>query len=354
MNGSVKGAIFIIILITVLLIIGYYETKGFGLPAPTTPPPPHAKVTPTTPTTNNSTVYAVYGCNNYSLVGYTNSTQIGACKWKGGNLGIWLETGKTNYINISIIGQNNKTYVNQSYIPYSCNTYYSHFYAPAQIYYITISSSKGDTNGPCTNNYTIITTNTSIPIQIANKTYYDFYQGSLSTGTYIGWNTSGTAFGNSPIDLTKANKIGCYPKDQWENYSDIYYISSYNCDPIETTGNITSSKFLVDEPFLNFQIISPNNKNDYVELISPNGNYTYLTDSISTYNVINDNGSVVSQGYKLEDASIPISKLLGKIVRFRVVQGSNQNLNYIVIGDIEMSNTPKFSLGVKQSLNFTK
>lgn len=352
MASASIGVIILILIVIVLAIVGYFETGGFKLNKSISVTPPPAPKHVSKPDVNNSTNY-LYGCDNYDLQANAGSTSIGACTWSGGTLGVWVSTGKMGFVNFSIVGSNNKTYVKQEYLPYSCSTFYTEFYAPAQIYYLTLGASNSTTNGPCLNNYSIVTLNTSVKV-LVNKTYYSFYQGNLSTGTYIGWSTSGTAFGGLPLNLTYANDVGCYPKDPWENYSGIYYISSYNCSPIESTGNITSSRFLIDKPFLNLQIISPKNSLDYLEIIPSNASTPYITDQVSTYSLSLSNGSLIGQGYKLENATIPLTSLLGKVVRLRIVQESDQKYEYMIAGDIRMSDYPDQGTGFLDNITYEK
>ncbi len=353
MASASIGVIILITIIIILAIVGYYETGGFKLNKNiiSVTPPPRAPPVTTKPNVTNSSY--LYGCDNYDLDAKAGSSTIGACTWKGGTLGVWVSTGKMGYVNFSIVGSNNKTYVKQDYLPYSCSTFYTEFYAPAQIYYLTLNASNSTTNGPCLNNYSIITLNTSVKV-LLNKTYYSVYQGDLSTGTYIGWNISGPGFGYKPLNLTYANDVGCYPKFPWENYSKTYYISSYNCSPIENTGNITSSRFLVDKPFLNLQVISPKNNLDYIEIIPSNGSTPYIKDQISTYSLSLSNGSLIGQGYKLENATIPLTSLLGKVVRLRIVQGSDQKYEYMIVGDIRMSDSPNQGSGFFDNITYAK
>jgi hypothetical protein len=143
----------------------------------------------------------------------------------------------------------------------------------------------------------------------STPTEMPIYNGNFNTGTYLGWNVTGKAFGNAPLNLTYQNKQHNYYGAPWSGYNNTFVASTFQ-GFVSGQGNLTSAPFQVTEPYLNFKIISAQNKGLYMEVISNNSvfekvyfdtfnssltsNYftTYLNGSINLYPLLCKNASI--------------------------------------------------------------
>ncbi len=167
--------------------------------------------------------------------------------------------------------------------------------------------------------------------------------GAFSTGTYADWTTNGTGFGSAPQNITYNNKNNDYYSSPWADYlGGTFFASTYAGGIGLTTGNLTSAPFEVTQPYLNFQIISPQNNNLYVELIK-NGKPAIK----AFYNTFGNSGQNASTFF---NASIPIASLLCSNVSIRVVAdvlgGHGTQYDDIAVGGFYLGRTPVASPGI--------
>ncbi len=336
-----KGIVAYIIVLVVIVILGYFSTDGFRFAMShspttvlgTTTVPPSSNVTSTT-----SIVPYVSGCDNYTVFeSNPNSTSAVMCRWNGGRLGIWVASGLNSNVHFSIVGTNNVTYVNSTvnHDVYNCTTFYKNFSAPAQVYTLTLTT--GPTGGSC-DSYSLLKLNTTLVPPA--ETYRQVYNGNFSTGDFTGWNATGKGFANGPMNVTYADAQHCYQGDPWAGYDGDFFATTYNCGLSNSPGNLTSSQFLVDEPFLNFQVISPADQSIYVEVLSDNAPAI-----VAHYNTYNLTFGSTSQ-YTFRNATISLIKLAGKTVRVRVVAQSIKQQNYIAIGNFRLAAKPISTPGI--------
>ncbi|MGC8651737.1 MAG: hypothetical protein ACP5UH_00585 [Candidatus Micrarchaeia archaeon] len=336
-----KGIIVYILILVVLAIVAYIYT-GFRLPsvlvshvASTTVPPKSSATTSTTTATTTSNYTYIYPCNNFQIFGTApNTTQHGLCSWSGGTLGIWL-AGGVHGAHVSILGANNVTYFNGT-APYDCLSFIENFSAPAQYYSIYISTKNG--SGSC--GYSIVKLNTTtVP---PAKLYNYVYNGAFSSGKYTGWNVSGAGFGSAPLNITNADAHGCYLGEPWANYNGTFFATTYNCGLSNAPGNLTSSPFIANasKPFLNFKIISPASALLYVEILE-NGTPAIVA-HYNTFNVPAQENATST----FQNASIPLTPVIGKVVKIRVVSQLLGVQRYMAVGDFNVASKPVSTPGI--------
>ncbi|MCL4373502.1 MAG: hypothetical protein M1360_01860 [Candidatus Marsarchaeota archaeon] len=334
-----KGIIVYIIVLIALVIVAYIYT-GFKLPpiitssSIATTTISHATSATTTATTTANYSY-IYPCQNFQIYLIApNTTQRGLCSWSGGTLGIWLAGG--NYgAHVSIVGVNNVTYFNGT-APYSCLSFIDNFSAPAQNYKISIST--GGKSASC--GYSIVKLNTTT---VPPKKYYQYiYNGAFSNGKYTGWNVSGKGFGLAPLNITYADAHNCYLGQPWANYNGTFFATTYNCGLTNAPGNLTSAPFIANfsRPFLNFRIISPAEGQLYVEVLQ-NGTPAIVA-HFNTFNVSSQGNAQAT----FQNASIPLTPVIGKIVQVRVVAQVLQVEKFIAVGDFSLSSKPISAPGI--------
>ncbi len=180
---------------------------------------------------------------------------------------------------------------------------------------------------------------TSYPLScLSSKENESIPNGNFSQG-YTNWNLTGEGF-IGPLNLTYANEKGYYLVAPWTNYGKDNFAATNDRFGMTVAGNITSAPFLVDEPFLNFKIISPENQLIYVEILH-NGKPVIIVH----YNTYNAAGNKAGPS-TFENASIPLSAFLCQNVSIRVVGGytSTSGTGYIAVTGFYLSkesfNTP--------------
>lgn len=167
--------------------------------------------------------------------------------------------------------------------------------------------------------------------------------GAFATGTYANWTVDGAGFGAIPQNITYDNKNNDYYSQPWTGYlGGTYFASTYHGGLILQAGNLTSQQFEVTEPYLNFQIVSPQNENLYVEVLK-NGQPAIR----SYYNTFGASGNNASTFF---NASIPMATLLCSNASVRIVAslvgGTNTAYYYIAVGGFYQSRTPVQTPGV--------
>ena len=176
-----------------------------------------------------------------------------------------------------------------------------------------------------------------------NTSYVWVGNGNFSTGTYYAWSTNGTGFGTGPLNLSEANYNGLYYGNPWRGYYGNFAATTYSqAHPI--LPGILSSNFVVVEPYLNFQITSPGNKNIYVEILY-NGKPLF----VNYYNTTSAPNANTLGTFAF--ASINLTGVICKSVTLRIVSNvsqtsSSQQNQFIAVGNFFMSKYPYYTYGV--------
>lgn len=167
--------------------------------------------------------------------------------------------------------------------------------------------------------------------------------GDFSTGSYTGWNTTGTGFGTSPLDINIANENGYYYSSLWSNYRGEFFATTYSKGSLLSPGNLTSAPFQVTGPFLNFRIVSPKSVNLYVEILFNNRPFI-----ISHYDTTFGRGSAALGTF--ENASFYVEPFLCQNISVRAVAdvlgNSTNSGSFIAVGDFQISNSSTATQGV--------
>ncbi len=167
--------------------------------------------------------------------------------------------------------------------------------------------------------------------------------GDFSTGNYLDWNESGSGFGSSPLDLISANGNGQYYSSPWSGYLGEYLATTFNPGAYPSTGSLISAPFMVTAPYLNFRIVSPANRDLYVELLI--NKTVFLVDR---YNTTNGVGSHPLGTFA--NASIYLGPLACREVSVGIVSqvyASKANESqFIAAGDFRLGNHSTATLGI--------
>ncbi len=85
---------------------------------------------------------------------------------------------------------------------------------------------------------------------------------------YMGWNTTGNAFGSEPTNAAFINAQTLYRNVPYSGYSGAYFASSYfpQMDK-RAMGNLTSEPFFINKNYLEFLIVADYSGQVYVDLI---------------------------------------------------------------------------------------
>ena len=212
----------------------------------------------------------------------------------------------------------------------------------------TTTPSQTTTTSVTTTNLSTNTTTTPVNTSTipANVTVYqNVYNGNFSQG-YSGWNVSGKGFGTAPLNITHANSanVMCYLGTPWANYNSTFFATTYNCGLSNVNGNITSSYFKVVKPFLNFRIISPQDKGIYVEIL-----YNHMSYMVVHYNTYN-NTIYTNSSSTFRNVTMPLEPILGRVVQVRVVAETLKQQTYIGVEGFGLSNAPHEDIGVIENI----
>ncbi|MCL5106014.1 MAG: hypothetical protein M1331_01275 [Candidatus Marsarchaeota archaeon] len=213
--------------------------------------------------------------------------------------------------------------------------------------------SSTTTSVPATTTVTTTSTSTTTTTAPANTStipanatvYQSVYNGNFIEG-YSGWNVSGKGFGTEPLNITHANtaNVMCYLGTPWANYNSTFFATTYNCGLSNVNGNLTSSYFKVIKPFLNFRIISPQDKGLYVEIL-----YNHKPYMIVHYNTYN-NTLYTNSSSTFRNVTMPLEPILGRVVQVRVVAATLKQQTYIGVEGFGLSNTPHEDIGVIENI----
>lgn len=183
---------------------------------------------------------------------------------------------------------------------------------------------------------------TSSCIRSGNTTLFN---GNFGTGTYAGWNVTGTGFGSHPNNTEVLNSNGSYTSAPWTGLSaGDYFATTYkpglsNIQP----GNLTSDQFQVVSPYLNFKLVSPQNAGLYMAIIK--NNKSVFVTHFNTYATNNSNAATM-----FVNASIPMAQFLCDNVNVRVVGTIVGTINtknqYIAVSDFYQSNKQFTTAGI--------
>jgi len=88
---------------------------------------------------------------------------------------------------------------------------------------------------------------------------------------YMGWNTSGIAFGSAPSDGALANSQGLYHNEPYSGYSGSYFVSSYLPTMDKgAMGTLMSDSFFINKNYLEFLVVGQLSGQVYLDLIVNN------------------------------------------------------------------------------------
>ncbi len=334
--AALRALLIVVIAIAIVFALYYFTVAGKSTNTA------HASTITVSPkstsSSSTSTVGIQYGpCNNFELFTTNLSNTVTTeCYWGGGPVGIWVSGGITGKETATITGvSDNIVYVNQT-SAYPCVTYFTNLTLPNQYYTVSLTTGAHTSSGlettQCYYAYVGINQTLSPPAQV----YQQVYNGGFSDGKYTGWTVNDTGFGTKPLNITYADtaNVNCYLSAPWRNYNGTYFATTFNCGLSNAPGNITSSPFYARLPFLNFQIISPDDKLDYIQVLY-NGT-PYITAWYNTYNVtISANSASLFQ-----NASIPLVNVINKPIQIRVVARTLAQQRFIAVGDFRISSVP--------------
>ncbi len=346
-----KGWIVWIVLIVAVAAVAFAYTglKLGTAPAKTTTSTVTTTVSATTTNTTSLTTTVpgyLINCSSLFIKGVNPySTTNQTCQWKGGKLGIWVESGFAYNTSMSMVGSDGKTYASGTFA-YNTITFFSNATLPKQNY--TVSLSAGGEGGAGGAPLVKLNLTTSPPSTV----YSYIYNANFSNGEYTGWNVNDSGFGSGPINITYANSnaVNCYYGNPWTNYAGTYFASTYTCGLSVSPGSLTSEPFKVNPrtPFLNFRIVSPDDSLIYVEVMQVGGNGVV----IGHFNTLNiTKGAAVSTTFA--NVSMPLTTLANKVVQIRVVAATLQTQRYMAIGDFALGNLPHNDNWVASQINIT-
>lgn len=177
--------------------------------------------------------------------------------------------------------------------------------------------------------------------------------GYFANGTYSGWNVTGIGFGTAPMNITRANSERNYYSQPWNASGTGFMATTYTGGTNVLSGNLTSDPFTASLPYLNFQLVSPDNNLIYVEVLQ-DGVPRIIT-HFNTYAVQHSGNSSST----LVNASVSLIPLLCQSVQVRVVSeavGTSQSqFDYVAATGFYQSAREQLTPGivVNQTVNVT-
>jgi len=200
------------------------------------------------------------------------------------------------------------------------------------------------------------TVNPNLTSCLSNEPTVLIQNGDFSTGTYSGWNVTGIGFGKVPSNITYDNDNLVYFSSPWSGYAGTFFATNFDGGTQVAGGNLTSNTFQVTEPYLNLQLISPQNENLYIAILR-NGTPAIIT-YFNSYKVPGNSANATST---FVNASISLLPVLCDNVQIKVVAGTSlsstgaSNLNYMAVTNFYLSKKPISSPGVivNQTINLT-
>ncbi len=182
-----------------------------------------------------------------------------------------------------------------------------------------------NTTPPPTNKCESLSNTTAIP------------NGNFGTGTFANWTVEGNGFGTNPTNISYANLNNLYFNTSWTNYKGGYFATTFQGFTVHP-GNLTSDPFKVTQPYLNFQLVSPQNSDIYIEILS-NGKPVLRT-NYNTYAVAKGGAG----NSMFENASIPVQMFICQDIQIKIVTGvlsqRTTSNEYLAIGNFYLSKVP--------------
>ena len=259
---------------------------------------------------------------------------------------VWVYTGFAHNTTLSIVGADGVDYLSGPF-NYNETTFFSNVTLPDQNYTVTMAADSLGGSGSAP--FVKLNLTTTPPTMV----YPYIYNPNFTNGQYTGWEVNGSGFGSSPLGINYANSdsVQCFYGSPWANYGNEYFATTYSCGASVSPGNLTSEPFRVSSkaPFLNFKMISPDDSLIYVEVFQVGGNAS-ITGHFNTYNI--SLGPNIESTF--ENVSLPLTTLVNKAVRIKIVALTVQPNRYVAIGGFSLSGLPDTDSGVGVQVNITR
>jgi hypothetical protein len=174
----------------------------------------------------------------------------------------------------------------------------------------------------------------------------------FADGTYSGWNATG-GYGAKPFNITNANIKHNYYGQPWNVTNTTFIATTYNGGQNVVAGNLTSGTFTVTLPYLNFQLVSPDSRLIYVEILKDG--VPQIVDHFDTYAAPGGGNATT----RLMNASVALIPLLCQNVQVRVVSAaagtSQSEFNYVAATGFYTSSKQQTTSGIliNQSIHLT-
>lgn len=322
-----KGIIAYVAVIAAL-VIGWWVFAGFANPL-------GQRATTTAAGGSNVSTGGGYSCMGaYLATQRANSVVSETCSWGGGGVGLWVASGQASYAEAAITGSDGVRYANATFSN-PCLSQYNVYQLPAQNYTVTLSTGPvvpGPVSGSCPTSIAEL----SSPSQNSSNPNTNMVNGDFSTGTYYGWAASGKAWGSAPINLTRANEVGCYPQAaEWSGYAGNFFASTYQCAyGSQAYGNLTSMPFMTGKSFLNFQVLGSGGAASYLEILYDGS--VYIRARFSTANMSNTR----TGAFTFTNATLPLYSARNKLIQVRIVANETDPGDFLAVGNFRLGSSP--------------